>query len=369
MKPLKNARVWARLRLLCQSGLPAISLAPELLRLTRQLVPNAAGALFLTDPQGVPHSFFHEDSPAESRALFQNQFPLFMQADDINIVQLVGQNLPAGTLLHPPPGYFRSNTYQLLVRASGHHHALDAPLHLDGLGMGALMLFREPGARFKAHDLVELVRVSRQLSLALGADPLPEPAWAHLGDEALLVLHPHGQPLWINPQAQALLARLPQQANGWRPGQHLPPALSPLLQALRQGDSLPRLRLPVPGGWLLAQAQWLGACGPGDAAGGPAPADAPAGAAPHEVAPLVGVSLRLGVPQSLQVWRAVAGADLSPRQLEVALGLAQGHSNASLRARLNLSEAVLRDCARAVYREFDVSSQAGLAQRLMAAAA
>ena len=76
-----------------------------------------------------------------------------------------------GQLLAPPRSYFRSNTFQLLVRASGHHHSLDVRLEPDGTAAGMLALFRPPGRGFDAAEAAQAQRIGLHLEHALRAQP------------------------------------------------------------------------------------------------------------------------------------------------------------------------------------------------------
>jgi hypothetical protein len=58
------------------------------------------------------------------------------------------------------------------------------------------------------------------------------------------------------------------------------------------------------------------------------------------------------------VWRRLNDSSLSPQQLEVAYWLAMGGGRDAVRERVNIGEAVLRDCVKAVYAEFRCSTQA-----------
>jgi len=118
----KQLRQWARLRVLCCSGLSLLSVVPDAFAAVREIVPNAAAALFLTSPEGVPHAFFHEDSPESVQSLFLGEPQLFVGPHEFNVFRLVGApgGAKVGQLMAPGEAYFRSNTYQLLVRGSGH---------------------------------------------------------------------------------------------------------------------------------------------------------------------------------------------------------------------------------------------------------
>ncbi|HWP18151.1 MAG TPA: hypothetical protein VNO84_03395 [Burkholderiaceae bacterium] len=350
MSRKKHLRAWARLRVLCCSGLDPVAAAPDAFALIREIVPNAAGALFLTSPQGVPHAFFHEDSPASAQRLFLEEPHLFRGPGEYNVFRLVGEpgGAKVGQLMEPPADYWRSHTYQLLVRASGHHHTLDARLEVDGHPAGLVSLFRPPGSGFREDDRDAMARVAAHLEQALRTAPAPAggPTDAAVA-EAMLVCTPQGRLLHASARAMSLLQQLPLAGTQWPDRKELPPFCRELIRRLHDADNpdlpLPHATRAVPGGHLQVTAQWL------------APVTDPPGVNTADA--LVGILLRHHVPAELRAWRRLNRSDLSPRELEVAFWLRRTGSRQAVRERLGLSEAVMRDCVRAVYAEYGCGTQ------------
>lgn len=141
-RPLK--RKGLELDLLRRTGAGISAIAPMACRILRELVRADAAALFWLDRDGLPEGFFHEDSPAPMRGLFVNAFEeLFLGPVELNVAMLArlrGQR--AGHLLAPPPECFRSNTFNVLVRPSGHQHALDLRVDHAGRPRAIVLLFR-----------------------------------------------------------------------------------------------------------------------------------------------------------------------------------------------------------------------------------
>ncbi|WP_298233065.1 hypothetical protein [uncultured Azohydromonas sp.] len=368
MTARKHVRAWAQLRLLCCSGVPVMSVVPEVCAIARELMPESVGALFLTDGQGVPHAFFHEDSPPSVQALFRSEPQLFQGDGEYNVFRLVGDvGAPKlGQLLAPPPEYFASNTYQLLVRGSGHHHALDARLEPDGQRSGLLSVFRPPGRGFDRQDLSHLQRIALHVEHALRVGVMPDEAssaahWT-CEAEAMLVANAAGRVVFASSEAQALLESLPLCGAVWPDRRRMPALGSALLERLHDAEqhpgSLPYARWPVPGGVLVAHAQWLGLQGQ---APSPACLDVGDGRAADG---LVGIVLKRLVPDPLRVWRALTATKLPPQALEAAYWLALLGQRDKVRERMALSESMMKDCLKAVYAEFGVSSVAEVAQVL-----
>ncbi len=350
----KNLRAWARLRLLSCAGLDVMSVAPDLFAMVHELVPSAACALFLTDPDGTPHGFLHEDSPEPVRSLFLSEPQLFSGPDELNVFQLVGRrNVPkVGQLLAPPSSYFASNTYHLLVRASGHHHALDVRLELDGVPGGMLALFRAPGRGFDDDEAERVRRIGTHLEHALRTQPaaaldLPR----SVDGEAMLVARPDGGVLFASDAAQSMLDALPIVGPAWPDRRRLPTLALRLLERLRDParypDRLPFARWPVAGGVIEASAQWLGRSGADGGATDPTLSFGDG---------LVGIVLRRRSPEPLRVWRRLRDAALSPQAMEAAFWLALTGERDAVRERMGVSEAVMKDCVKAIYAELGVSS-------------
>ena len=130
--------------MLCRPGIGLSAIAPRVCRLAREIVGGEAASLFWLDQNAMPLGFFHEDSPEEARGLFVNEFErLFVGESEINVFALArAKGRPCGHLLRPPTSYFKSNTYNLLVRPSGHHHCLDLRIADPYGGQAVLLLFR-----------------------------------------------------------------------------------------------------------------------------------------------------------------------------------------------------------------------------------
>jgi hypothetical protein len=366
MSTKKNSRLWARLRILCCSGLDVMCIAPDAFAIVHELVPNAASALFLTSHEGIQEATYHEDCPPSVQELCISETALFDGPGEINARQLIATpgTPKIGQLLTPPSAYFASNTYQLLVRGCGHHHALDARLEVDERRFGVLTLFREPGLAFDEKDAEDIHRVALHIEHAFRIGNGSENDTDKIVEqEALMVANTDGELLYLSANAGALLAEVPLAGPQWSNRRALPPVCKRLIDILRDGDrfpwQLPSCSIPLPGGALEVSVHWLGAAGP-------APEQAAQAAADNG---LVGITLRRMVPASLRVWRNLAAISLSPQQLEVAYWMAVGGGREAARQNLSISDAVLRDCVKAIYDKLGCSSQAEMMAVLHAAPA
>jgi DNA-binding CsgD family transcriptional regulator len=321
-------RLWQELDLLCRLGLGLAPIAPDVCAVLRALVGADAAALFWLDAHGMPEGFFHEDSPTAVQDLFLNEFErLFVGGHEINVFALARPDGPrVGRLLAPGARYFRTNSYNLLVRASGHHHALDLRIEVQGRTRAVLLLFRAPGRGFDAAEAALLERASASLQRAFG------PAASHAldsrpdGGTGHVVLDASGQrPMLADATALALLQGARLRGLGMlQAGAALPPDLARRLNVQPGGAS----HIPVPRGLLLAQAHAL---------------LAPTGATAQWL-----ITLQLQRPRQIDVVRRVLALPLSPLQREIAALAGLGHARAEASARTGVGEAALKKHMRAI---------------------
>lgn len=343
--------------MLCCSGLDLMTIAPDAFAIAHELVPNAASALFLTSHEGEAQATYHEDCPVDVQALCMGDGALFEGPTEPNLQRLVTRRgtPKVGQLWNPPREYFSSNTYQLLVRGCGHHHTIDARLEANGRRIGIVSLFRETGLGFDAHNLADLGRVALYFEHAAKAGAGAQPdADSDAELQAMVVANTRGEVVFSSLAANALLNEVPLTGAQWPDRRKLPVAGLRLIDILKDNEQfawqMPSCTLPLAGGALDMHAQWM--LPPGDTV-----VDDPAAVAERG---LVGITLTRRTPLPLRVWRNLSAAPLSPRQMEVAFWMAVGGGRDAARARLSISEAVLRDCVKAVYEKLGCSSQADL---------
>ncbi|QNP58743.1 hypothetical protein [Paenacidovorax monticola] len=344
-------RLAQKLDLLCRLGLGLAPIAPDVCAVLRQLVGADAAALFWLDEHGIPEGFFHEDSPASAQNLFLNEFErLFVGEHETNVFALAQpQGRPVGRLLAPDARYFRSNTYNLLVRASGHRHTLDLRVEVQGptgpVTRAVVALFRAPGRAFGDAEAALLTRALPSLQRAFapgGVRPLqaqpPQGANGHVVLDAA-----SGHPVLADDAAIALLQRAGLRGLGLQHnplGTALPPDLLHRLKA-RPGQSS---HLPVPGGILQAQAHALHAT-PGSAA-------------------QVLLTLQLQRPRQIDVVHRVLQLPLTPLQHEIAALAGLGHARADCTARTGVSNAALKKHLATILDVAGASDWGALAQHL-----
>lgn len=304
-------RKWHELELVCSTGAGIAAIAPQVCGILREIVGADAAALFWMDPEGWPAGFFHEDSPAACRDLFANAYAeLFVGPAEINVASLARKaGAPAGHLLAPPSQYWRSNTYNLLVRASGHHHTLDLRIDHEGRARAVVLLFRVHRRPFDGDDLALLGLSADLLRRAFAPTPGSD-RWVPCGPPASLVVSADGETLLFATEAAQLLLQegnlVAQGVPAEGPLRH-PPALARSLCARLHHEARPRVSLDSASGRLAASAERL-ASPTGD--------------------PVALLTLQAEVPVRLSLVQRILAQDVSPKQKTILLAAASGATRA-----------------------------------------
>jgi hypothetical protein len=320
----KNSRQWARLRILCSTGLPLMTIVPDAFALVRELIPNAAAVLFLRAESAGAHE---------------------QQALDDTVV----------TALPPPNGYyFIDSTTFGPIKLHEYDYVIDHQLEYGGEKLGSVTLMRKDGPRFDADDEEDLGRVANYFEFAIRNASAPSAGLSGvIEDEAMLLATTGGQILFLSDSASAVLDQLASQEQAVFDRHKLPPFCQRLVESVVYGDRypwrLPSGTLAMAGGALEARAQWMSAGGLSLSS-----------TLQADHTRTVGIFLKFVVPMPLRIWRALNTVELSPQQMEVAYWMGVGGGREAARARMDVSDAVLRDCVKAVYEKFGCTSEAGL---------
>jgi len=320
MSRKKNSRQWARLRILCHAGLDLMTIAPDAFGLVRELIPNSSAHLALRPQLPAPGAV-----PGRDDAVFAQVLPL-------------------------PEAYFYSDQARFDIPDTAPVHVLQVPLENGGRRHGEIVLWRDEGPPFDRHDEEDLERVAGCFQQVLrNAAGLGAGGAGMIEDEAMLLATGGGRILYLSDSAGGLLDRLAAQERQAFDRRSVPPFCMRLVESVVHGDRYPWLlplgTLAMAGGVLEARAQWMSA---GDDA----------------ASRTVGIFMRFVVPLPLRIWRAIGAVELSPQQAEVAFWMGLGGGRESARAHMEVSDAVLRDCVKAVYEKFGCSSEAGLLELL-----
>lgn len=340
-------RLWQALDMLCRLGLGLAPVAPDVCAALRALVGADAVALFWLDEQGLPGGFHHEDSPASVQNLFLNEFQrLFVGEHETNVLAPAQPHGPhVGRLLAPEAAYFRSNTYNLLIRASGHHHALDLRVEVQGRTRAVVTLFRSSASgAFGPAEAVMLDRACASLQRAFRHAPGGTRTDAGAGGAIGHVLLDSASlaPLLADATALQLLQDANLRGLGMRgeTGGMLPHDLFERLGL--QSDHA--ARIPVPHGVLELRMH---------------PLQAVAGGRGQWL-----LTLQLQRPRQIDVVRRVLALPLSPLQREIAALAGLGHARADCGALTGVGNAALKKHLRTILEVAGAGDWEELAGRL-----
>ncbi len=339
------------LRQLCSLGLPGPLLLPSLLPVLRAWVPADHGAFFYCDERGSITNFYPERMlPHEAMARYHDrhndtQFRAQYQ-------QRLGADKPTSrrsvTTAERASAY-----YQEVLAPLGVEHFLYAVVRHQGVAVGQLSLYRGPKEPpFSEADEATLTEVLHYLGEAL-AVPTPTPARAaqeHVVEEGLAVLDEQGRELLAD-EHWPRLVRLAQ-------GDVLSPA-----RAHEDAERLPRFVASLLAA-LLASPQAVHRV---DSAWGQFVFRRQALSGPQGTAAIALRVSRLSV-EPLRLAEGAAALGLSPQQREVAVMMAQGHSNQAIAEHMGVSLNTASYHVKQVFQRLDVHERTAVAKLLAQAA-
>lgn len=341
-----NKRKWHELDLLCRSGAGLAAIAPMACRILREFVGADAGALFWMDENGLPEGFFHEDSPASARDLFVNEFErLFLGHEELNVATLARlKGSGAGHLLAPPASYYRSNTFNLLVRASGHRHALDLRIDHEGRPRAIVLLFRIGARAFDEEDLATLKLAAAPLRRCLSAASR-ETRWEATPLKAHVLVDACGQTLlMMSETAQQILQRtnsVGQEIQLVGPITTPPRFMRHLCSDVAAGSEA-RGFVAIPDGRLVITPERLQAPIGGQSA--------------------ILMTIQTERPRNLRLVESLLAIELSPKQRSIMLEAALGHDRAETSARTDTSPEAMKKHLAAIYRATGTQSWDAMAR-------
>lgn len=348
--PQKNNAARLTLRQLCRLGLPGPVLLPSLLPVLRELVPAAHAGFFFCDAQGHITNLYAERllAPGAMAAYHdqhnQRQFSAQYLARLAASTPVSRRSVGAA---ERQTDYFRD-----VLQPLGIEHFLYAVVRHGQQALGQLSLYRGPDdAPFSPADEQALTSVLHYLGQALAVQaPAPQhPPSSEVLEEGLAVLDPQGHELY----ADAHWPRLLRMAHG--------NAISPAA-ARSERDTLPRFLAAVlavlqsaPAAVHSVVTNW----------GQFSFRQQALSSADGRAAVALRVS-RLGAGP-LRLTQGAAALGLTPQQREVAVLMAQGHSNAEIAAQLGFSVHTAGYHVKKVFERLGVNDRSAVAQRLGAA--
>lgn len=345
-----SARV--TLRQLCRLGLPAPLLLPSLLPVLRELIPASHGAFFFCDARGSITNLYAERMLApqamasyhdrHNDAHFRSQY-----------LQRVAATSPvsrrSASASEKEGAYFRE-----VLTPLGVEHFLYGVVRHHGKVLGQLSLYRgDTASPFSLADEQVLLGVMHYLGEALG---MPSPValmelQEHTVEEGLALLDTQANELY----ADENWPRLIRLAEG--------NAISPAT-AMAESESLPRFVRAM----LAAVLSAPHAIHRVDSVWGNFAFRRHAMASQQGAQAVALLVSRLAA-QPLRLAEGAAALGLSPQQREVAVLMAQGHSNSDISQQLGITINTASYHVKQVFARLDVHDRSAVARVLCDAAA
>lgn len=351
---MSESAVRVTLRQLCGLGLPAPLLLPSLLPVLRELVPASHAGFFFCDLAGNMSNLYAERmlSP-QAMASFHDRHS--QQQFKQHYLRRVAAPSPVSRLSMQADPEGEAAAYQReVLQPLDIQHVLYAVVRHRSVPLGQLSLYRGQGdAAFSARDEQALLGVLHYLGDAL-AVPSPsglQAVQAHSVEEGLALLDAQGNELFAD-EHWPRLVRLAQgntisPATALADRVALPRFVRAVLAALRSAPQAIHRVETVWGQFAFRRHEMSSSQGEG-------------GAVALLVSRLAAEPLRLA--------QGAAAAGLSPQQREVALLMAQGHSNASIAERMGITINTAGYHAKQVFARLDVHERSAIARALSAAA-
>lgn len=342
-------RKWHELDLLCRAGVGIATVAPAICRTLRELVGAEAVSLFWLDEHGMPAGLFHENAADSALDLFVNEYDrLFTGPSEINVSQIAAmKGGPVGQLMNPGPDYFRSNTLNLLVRASGHFHTLDLRVDVANRARAVVMLFREQQRPFADSDAFYLIQALPYLRRAIEHQSAEGP-WERMDHGGhMLVDHSGTQLLAASEEAFSLLKACTIVGQNVRLAgpTTLPPRFAQNLCRRLETSSVAQEFIDIPSGRIRVIATQM---------------RTPAADAERQVL----LSFEPERPRRLKIIENILDLPLSPLQRSIAVFAAMSGSRADCLNSTGVSNEALKKHLATIYRVAGVSSWEELAKTL-----
>lgn len=351
---------WRReLDLLSRTGVGLPAIAPAVTALLRQIVGAQTGVIMWVDASGMPTGVHHEHPNEVTQALFMNEYErLFSGEREINVSWAARQRGQAcGRILNPPSYYYRSNTYNVLIRGDHYRYMLDLRIDVDGITLAVVALCRPPGKAFDEHDAVTLNSLLPTLQRACTkVASTMESSHAASGTGHLLV-SADGQRIEMASDEGVALIRhsrlVGQSIELLGPMQTTPRFIYKLCDRLNTDkQATVESTVDVPGGTLHCSASWLSAV---------------AGPVQPPLRQIL-VALRLQQPRAASVVRSICALGLSPLQSRIALYAASGGQRDACAKTNQVSPEALKKHLRQIYAASGARDWSDLQAHLQAAA-
>lgn len=335
------------LRQLCALRLPASLVLPSLLPVLRQIVTAEHAAFFFCDAKGQIVNLYAERmlAPQAMASYYERHFESDFRA---KYLDRVARASPVSR--YSPGDADKAGTYyREVLGVLGGDHILYGIVRRGARVLGQLSLYRDPGSpAFTAADEQALADVLHYLGEAL-AVPTPAPAsgeQARIAEEGAAVLSPQGETLYADAQWDRLV-RLARgdaiaPATAGAEGEALPLFVSAVLAAALAAPQAVHRVDSAWGGFVFRPHLLVGRGGE----------------------QVVALRVTRMTAEPLQLMLGATELPLSPKQREVALLVARGHSNPEIAQELGITVNTASYHVKQVFLRLDVHDR-GAVERVL----
>lgn len=358
---MKQAKAQAYIRQLCCLGLGKEVMIPELLRAFHSVIPSEDNLFIGVDKKPFPTSIIPEHVVPEALDVYMNaQVRIAKPEFYIQLGQWFSTHrvLPDFRMLNEQ--FYRSDFYHLVLRPYNHYHILQGGIRPNGLPIGTLNLCRPQNQRpFNAAEQQQFEHLLSHVEHGMQAHSRTDEDYVDSGQAGMVILKRNGTVVYLSDSARTLLVlatygALPVSQVRFTHEIVLPPALRQICgnldQIFRGLDAPPPVCAHVNGsGRFVFRAYWLQ----------PPTANPDPDATGHYPASdaLIGVTIEHQEPLRLKLHRNLQGWDLSVREQEVGLALADGLSHVAIAARLGISPQTVVTYVRRIHEKLRVNSR------------
>lgn len=346
----------AQIRLIAQSGLPALSVMPLIAESIREMMPCLSMSYIKLNDECRPEEYYAEHFNEKTHKLFCHRGDqLTAEHDDpASFKMLFAIPTDFGSLLAPPPMFYQSSTYLHFFQPNGIYHVMDMKLKKEGKPLAMAAIFREKSSSgFSAKEKQVLPLLHRYFQHLANA---PEASIdAFVTDEELgtaaLVADQQGNIVMASPCAVELLQLgLPcnmrheiGNANISQICQLLSHRAHGKSQATDQNTA--QYSINIPSGRLTLRGYRME--GYGSYQNG-----------------LTNIHITHSVPAGITVWKNLMETGLSTREKEVAWLMTQQHDENTICQEMGIKPSTFHTYVKHLHREFAVNSHSALVARL-----
>jgi DNA-binding CsgD family transcriptional regulator len=328
-----NARILSDIRRLCSLGLPLPALAAALAPVLRETWGSSSAGFTRLGPDGRLDAFplTDEPLPEDIPILYHDDPDTARRLESVvcqDLWSFLRSPLRVQNTVDFPRDFYRSPLYEYIFVPQDIHHALRVALRVGTQPVGCLHLSRTPKEpAYTRGDADAVAALAPWLAHALASDAASDVGDEQdpLAEEGTLILDRHGCVQYRCPTGARLLHMLMAPRGGYdHEGRQ---------RAQRILDGLAARCLDALAGRGSAPSSWNGATAWGWFSLHATPLFGDAAERPS----LLSVQIRRRMPRAVGVAVALTGRDdLSPRQKDICLALAQGLTRAEIAGRLGV---------------------------------